>query len=346
MPAPLSAANATLLLIVGADRDDQIKRLGNQLQIEGSSDIFGLLDRQEPFHRLHVTRHYFRQQRRADLSPYRCLLNLITEPEQNSKVLENLRKLARETPANVINRPEAVLRSTRDQVARRLAGTPGLVVPRVVRLRTANPAVVAQTIGKVGLQFPLIVRQTGTHTGHIVGRFDSVEEVQAALVKGSEHIATEFVDFRSPDGYYRKYRVFFIGQHIILRHMLVSDEWNIHAKDRMRFMADRPDLLEEEERLFAQPEGEFPPNVIQTLRAVRERMELDFFGMDFGIASDGRVVLFEANASMNFFPFLADAQFAYVQRCWAPAQRAFREMLGLEPAPPTATWSTTDLEPA
>ena len=84
----------------------------------------------------------------------------------------------------------------------------------------------------------------------------------------------------------------------------------------------------------------------QALRVVRERMALDFFGMDFGIASDGRVVLFEANATMNFFPFLTEPQFAYVQRCLVPAQHAFREMLGLPPALPAAVRSETDLEPA
>jgi hypothetical protein len=61
-------------------------------------------------------------------------------------------------------------------------------------------------------------------------------------------------------------------------------------------------------------------------------MKLDFFGMDCGIMPDGRVLLFEANATMNFFPFLRDPEFAYVQRCLAPAQRAFHELLDLAPA--------------
>ena len=96
-------------------------------------------------------------------------------------------------------------------------------------------------------------------------------------------------------------------------------------------MADRPDLVDEEKRMFASPEGPFPANVSQALKDVRERMALDFFGMDFGIAADGRVVLFEANATMNFFPFLSDPQFAYVQSCLPSARQAFREMVGLPP---------------
>jgi len=67
------------------------------------------------------------------------------------------------------------------------------------------------------------------------------------------------------------------------------------------------------------------------LEAIRERMPLDFFGMDFGVTQSGEVVLFEANATMSFFPFSPDPQFAYLKLCFSPAQAAFRELLGLPP---------------
>ena len=94
--------------------------------------------------------------------------------------------------------------------------------------------------------------------------------------------------------------VFFFGRQRVFRHKLMSDSWNVHGKDRERIMGDRPDLIEEEVALFATPEGAFPPEIGRTLDAVRDRMGLDFFGVDFGIAPDGRVLLFEANATMNF----------------------------------------------
>jgi hypothetical protein len=68
-------------------------------------------------------------------------------------------------------------------------------------------------------------------------------------------------------------------------------------------------------------------------KAIRERMTLDFFGMDFGMTQDGQVVLFEANATMSFFPLwpTQDPQFVYLTRCLHPATDAFRELLGLPP---------------
>jgi glutathione synthase/RimK-type ligase-like ATP-grasp enzyme len=325
-------ADATILLIVGGDRPEHISKQKGKFTLTGATDLHLLLGKSEPLHRLHVTSNFFRQKRRPELESYLCLLNMITEPEHNSRVLDSLRKLLRGLPGKVVNRPEAVLKSTRDQVARQLSGITGLRAPRTLRLRTIKPAIALQTIDKAGLQFPVILRQAGTHTGRIVGLFGGLEEMEPALAGSDDHIATEFVDFKSPDGLYRKYRVFFIGRRMIFRHMLVSDGWNVHAKDRKRFMAERQQLVDEEERMFATPDGAFAPEVRDVLKAVRERIALDYFGMDFGIAADGRVVLFEANAAMNFFPFLADPQFAYVQRCIEPARHAFRELLGLEPA--------------
>ena len=325
------SANATakLLIVFGADRDERIEIGGGQMSVAGSSDLHRLIGADVPFHRTLITRNFFRQQRALEPG-YECILNLITEAEENGRVLENLRKLVRGYSARVINRPEAVLQSTRDLVARKLAGIPGMVVPRVLRLRGSNAAAAAKTIERAGLQFPVIVRRVGTHTGRIVGKFDDLDSLRAAAIEGGEHLATEFVEFRSGDRLCRKYRVFFIGQRHVFRHMLASEDWNVHASDRQRVMADRPELIAAEEQMFAIPEGAFSDEVQQVLSAVRERIPLDFFGMDFGIAPDGLVVLFEANATMNFFPLSPDPRFAYLGRCVEPARSAFYELLGMQ----------------
>ena len=326
--APLAGNPPLLFIIGGGDEADGIVQSGSKLVASGTTDLDRLVER-EPYHRLHVTRNLFRKGRVPELDSYRVLVNLITEPEKNVRVLEIVRKLLRGARGRVINRPEAVLRSTRDQVARRFDGVPGLIVPKAIRLQGGKPAIASRALEKAGFAPPLILRRVGTHGGKILGRFDDADEAVTALETG-DHLATEFVDFQSADGLYRKYRVFFIGSHFILRHRLVSDEWNVHAKDRGRFMAQRPELVAEERALF-ETEEPLPAPIIEVLAAVRERMGLEFFGMDFGVTPDGSVVLFEANATMSFFPFSPDPQFDYLKRCFAPAQAAFRELLGLPP---------------
>jgi glutathione synthase/RimK-type ligase-like ATP-grasp enzyme len=323
------SAPAKLLIIFGADHEERIEIAGGQMSVAGSSDLHRLIGEDVPFHRTLITRNFLRQQRALEPG-YECILNLFTEAEENGRVLENLRKLVRGYRAPVINHPEAVLQSTRDLVARRLAGVPGLIVPRVIRLRGGNSVAAAKAIEGVGLHFPVIVRRAGTHTGRIVGKFEDLAALRAAAIERDEHLATEFIDFRSADGFCRKYRVFFIGSQRVFRHLLVSDDWNVHASDRQRVMAQRIEFIAAEEAMLATREGAFSDEVQQVLSAVRERMPLDFFGMDFGIAPDGRVVLFEANATMNFFPLSLDSRFAHLARCVEPARSAFYELLGLQ----------------
>jgi len=323
----MSARQASLLFVIGSDQLAGTTADGRP-KFAGCTDLHRMFDRREPVHILQLDRHTLRQRRRPELHPYHTILNLITDPDQNPKTLENLRKLLREYSGPVINAPDAVMRSTRDQVAKLLDGTPGLIAPKTIRVRNAKPDLVAGAIERAEMRFPLIVRLAGTHTGIIVGLFDGIDDVRAAITQPGEHVVTEFVDFRSEDGIYRKYRAFFIGDRIIFRHMLTSDRWSIHASDRNRFMIDKPNLLKEESLLFERTEGAFPKAVIETLEAVRKRMPLDYFGMDFGIAVDGKVVLFEANATMNFFPFLPDPRLDHVRKCLKPATEAFHAILG------------------
>ena len=94
-------------------------------------------------------------------------------------------------------------------------------------------------------------------------------------------------------------------------------------------MAPRPDIVAEERALISKEEP-FGPKAQAVFRAVRERMPLDFFGLDFGFTRDGDLVLFEANATMSFFPLWRtdDPQFQYLEQVVQPAQAAFMRMVG------------------
>jgi hypothetical protein len=324
----MSADRPLLLIFGGGDEADRIRRSGQRITIAGSADLGKLLPNREMIHRLLITRDY--EPHPAELKGYPVIVNMITEPENSARILGKLEEVVRGVQARVINPPEMVLRSTRDQVAGLLSGIPGLVVPKVVRLRGDDAQLAAATIEQAGFVPPVIVREVGTHTGRTVALHTSVPDAVATLEAGTEYIATQFVDFGSPDGLYRKYRVWFIGRHAVFRHMYVSDGWNVHSADRARFMAHHPTVIAEERALIETAEP-FGADVREVFRAVRERMPLDFFGLDFAILPDGNVVLFEANATMSFFPLWRDSnpEFQYLERCVEPARAAFMELVGL-----------------
>jgi hypothetical protein len=322
----LGTRTAPLLIVLGSDGDPHEKKAGGY-RVGGNSDVYQLLPDGFPFEQVNLSKQFMRQQGRPDMARYECILNLVTDPDQHPHTLETLRKLLRGHRGRVINRPEAVMRTARDQVAKRLAGIDGLRVPKVIRLRNPKPGAASVAAARAGMSFPLIVRLAGTHTGRIIGVVEGHEQLDAACAGRGDFIIIEFVDFRSDDGLYRKYRQWSFGGRAIFRHLLTTDQWNVHVSERNRFMLDRPDLIEEEIRLLDRPEGAFPDAIHAMFRAVQERIGLDFFGMDFAIGRDGRAILFEANATMSFFPLEPHPRFAYLNRIRPPAEAAFHHML-------------------
>ena len=108
-----------------------------------------------------------------------------------------------------------------------------------------------------------------------------------------------------------------------MRHLLVSDGWNVHAADRARFMAPRPALVAEEKDAIDYGMQAFPHPVRAGLAAIGAAVGLDFFGVDCALSDEG-VTLFEANATMNFFPLARAPQFAYLGTALARAAAGVR----------------------
>jgi hypothetical protein len=316
-------------LLSGADQhqgQDWSKEL--TLQNTGSTDVYRLGGYpNEETSILQITKGYFRQPRRHRLDGYAMLINLVTDPDINGKVLKTMSRAIDGFKGPVLNPPDKVLLSTREAVARRLAGLDDVLVPRVRTVRSLQASVIASLEKTGAIAFPAIVRRAGTHSGQIAG----VAQTAAALEKvppgKHPHTLTEFVDYRSKDGLFRKYRVFYFGKTPVFRHQLISDRWNVHMADRARFMMARPALLAGSQGLYRRGMDNFPPRVRAALDAIHARMELDFCGIDFGILRDGRVILFEANATMNFLPISDDPRLAAMKLCAERGKEAFCAMV-------------------
>ena len=70
----------------------------------------------------------------------------------------------------------------------------------------------------------------------------------------------------------------------------------------------------------------FPHPVRAGLEAIRRAIGLDMFGVDCALSPEG-VILFEANATMNFFPLAEDPLYAYLGKALTRAQAAFDALL-------------------
>jgi hypothetical protein len=223
------------------------------------------------------------------------VVNLISDVDVARDVLQIAQSLVERIGLPVINRPATIMQTDRATVAATLGGLPLCHVPRVERW---PPADRTDHADRIGAAFPLLLRVAGTHNGDHFERIENVTERNAFIAAhpSADFYATEFIDYRSPDGYFRKYRFFFSGDEILPYHLAIGDHWKVHhAKTDM---ANHPWMQHEEAAFLADPTAVFKPAQMQALHAIRTAIDLDFFGIDCALGADGRIVVFEVNASM------------------------------------------------
>jgi glutathione synthase/RimK-type ligase-like ATP-grasp enzyme len=113
-------------------------------------------------------------------------------------------------------------------------------------------------------------------------------------------LVIQYLDSASADGMIRKYRVMMIGGVIYPLHMAASHDWNIHYFSSQ--MEAREDLRREEAAFLNDMPTELGQTAMVALQAITDELALDYAGIDFGLAPDGRLIFFEANATMVMFP--------------------------------------------
>jgi hypothetical protein len=83
---------------------------------------------------------------------------------------------------------------------------------------------------------------------------------------------------------------------------------------------------EEERRFLADPARCIGSGAMTSVGAIGQRLGLDYAGIDFGLLADGRVVVFEANATM-LVHLERDPCFAYRNPAVEAIRAAFEAML-------------------
>jgi glutathione synthase/RimK-type ligase-like ATP-grasp enzyme len=224
------------------------------------------------------------------------LLNHIADPDICSRALALVATFADQGQRPCFNHPTAVARTSRDGVARLLDGIPGLTVPRTIRVEQRHPAFVREAAKDSGLRYPILVRVVGSHGGDDrlrIERPEAMDEITQLKHRDSPLYLTEFCEFVSPDGHYRKFRVTAIGDDIFLRQCVIGGDWSLHGRSRVA------DTEHEETAVFESFDSEWAPVVKPVFSEMARRIGLDYFGVDCHIDSKRNVLLFEANACMK-----------------------------------------------
>ncbi|RXH20029.1 tetratricopeptide repeat protein [Bradyrhizobium guangzhouense] len=221
------------------------------------------------------------------------VVNLVSDADQGAEVLPLAMAIARSLGKPVVNDPAKVQNTTRDATALALADLDGCRVPRTIRIAAGEGLP-----DGLKLAFPLLARPAGMHGGDLFEKLEDVAALISFLATHAEHdrYVIDYIDYRSADGYFRKYRFLFVGEEILPYHLAIGEDWKLH-RDATE-MGSHAWMQAEEEHFLHAPGQVFSPRHFAALRVIRDRIGLEYFGIDCGLDLDGRLVVFEVNASM------------------------------------------------
>jgi tetratricopeptide (TPR) repeat protein len=270
----------------------------------------------------HTTVHklYLGEHPIPELPPYDVVFNTIADAPDAGPALSAAADFIARQDRPALNAPEHVHLTSREAIAAAFARSATVAVAPTMRTRRT-------AVRDVHPAFPFLIRPLGSHAGNDLAKIDDAGALDAYLAAAGEtdeFYLAAFIDYRSADGYYRKYRIVFVDGVPYPVHLAISPRWMIHYYNAP--MAENAWMRDEEHAFMREPDAVFDGLRSAGLREIAHAVPLDYFGIDCSIAPDGRVLLFEASTAMivhlrdsvELYPYKAQ----YVPRVIRALERA------------------------
>jgi hypothetical protein len=256
----------------------------------------------------------------------------VCEADENRDLLQQLSNVTPLWPQPLLNHPQRILGLSRDGACALLDSVPGVSMPLSVRINRQTLEQIGRgelSIAAVlsGEEFPVIVRPVGSHAGRGLSKPDHPADVSDYLrtMAENEFYVAPFVDYRGRDDLFRKYRIVLIEGRPFACHMAISEHWMVHYLNAG--MSDSADKRSEEARWMANFDRDFARRHEEALRAINERMGLDYLGIDCGETRDGELLIFEVDSGAVVHAMDSVDTFPYKKPQMRKVFAAFREML-------------------
>lgn len=254
------------------------------------------------------------------------------ESDENRGVLREIERLISAWPCPVLNKPARISNLLRETMYSLLQNVEGLAMPSTIRIDRIDLEQIG--CGSISIDrflseatFPLIARPVGSHAGRGLVKLDAPSSIPGYLADRPEtkFFISRFVDYRSSDGLFRKYRIICVDGRPYPCHMAIADEWKLwYDNAGMEASAAKRD---EEARFMLTFDSGFVRRHAKALEAISARLGLEYFGIDCAELQDGRLLIFEGGNSLAVHdmdpPDLYPYKSAHMQRLFA----AFRDML-------------------
>jgi len=263
------------------------------------------------------------------LPPHRLVVNGIGDAELSAGALAAAQSLLALTKAPIINPPAAVLATSRGDNAKRLAALPGVITPITITLprECLSASGVAKTLAGYGLEFPLLLRSPGFHTGLHFLQVKTLDQLPSALAElpGRQLIVMQYLDASGPDGKIRKYRAMMVDGRIYPLHAAISTHWKVHyftaeMENNSEHRAEDAAFLEDMPAVLGS-------KAMKALTEIQSSLGLDYAGIDFGLNTKKEVLVFEANATMVLNAPDSGERWKYRRAAYEQIHSAVEQML-------------------
>lgn len=245
------------------------------------------------------------------LPGYDVVFNAVGEPDMTGNTSAPIAAFIEHCNRPILNPPDSVARTARHRMPALLGEVEDVIVPPVWRIEPGD--------GFPGnLPFPVLARPAGSHGGEQMTLLATEAALQERLAaeQGEIMYVSAYYDYRSEDGFFRKYRMIFIDGQPFPYHLAISPHWMVHyATAEMQDVAWK---LAEERQFLENSDRVLGARGMVAMTAIGRKLNLDYAGADFTLLPDGRILLFEANATMLIHPEKEQTSLAfknpYVQR--------------------------------
>jgi hypothetical protein len=286
----------------------------------------------------------------ATLPEHDLAIVAVCETDRNRRLLKHIERLVETWPRPVLCAPARIARLSRDGVCELLGSAPGIVMPATTRITRQA----LESVGRGELEieavaqdchFPVIVRPVGSQKGKGLIKLDNSDAIPFYLASRPESAfyVSRFVDYRSPDGQFRKYRVVLIDDRPYVCHMAISDRWMVHYLSSG--MLASPEKRGEEAQFFADFDDTFAVRHHDALLAIAKGLELEYVGIDCGETAEGDLLIFEIDSAMTVHAMDPVDLFPYKQPQMRKVFQAFRQMLVNRVRPSDLSLAVEHLQP-
>ncbi len=263
------------------------------------------------------------------LPAYDLVFNAMGDPDMTGDTIGPVSRFLDACTKPLLNHPHKVALTARNELPALLAGIDQLIVPAVWRFASSGdwpPSIVAK--------LPLLIRPVHTHGGvGLVLATSAAELAQCSTMHSGPVYVSCFVDYRSADSWYRKYRMIFIDRKPYPYHLAISQNWLVHYYTAD--MEPHPWKKKEEEEFLQHPEIVLGIAGMQAIEAIGVKLDLDYAGIDFSIMPDGRILVFEANPTMLVHPEIVAGTLGHknfhVQQIFDAFEGMLESAIGLVP---------------